>query len=131
MVIHQWAIRESKHTATTTSSMALRKVGVPSHAARVQTSGKARMNQLARELSAGSLSSSCSNPLNSEPLNIAPTIRTVSDEDLREQDLAVENEELQRWTSSGLMSDLFEIEEFDLVVFWNVSDIGQGFLPIY
>ena len=131
MVIHQRAIRESKHTATTTSSMALRKVGVPSHAARAQTSGKVRMNQLARELSAGSLSSSCSNPLNSEPSNIAPTIRTVSDEDLREQDLAVANEELQRWTSSGLMSDLFEIEEFDLVVFWNVSDIGQGFLPIY
>jgi hypothetical protein len=131
MVIHQRAIRESKHTATTTS-MALRKVGVPSHAACAQTSGKARMNQLARELSAGSLSSSdCSNPLNSEPSNIAPTIRTVSDEDLHEQDLAVANEELQRWTSSGLMSDLFEIEEFDLVVFWNVSDIGQGFLPIY
>jgi len=42
----------------------------------------------------------------------------------------VANEELQQWTSSGLMSDLFEIKEFDLVVFWNMSDIGQGFLSI-
>ena len=75
--------------------MALHKVGVPSHAACVQTSGKVCMNQLAQELSTGSLSSSdCSNPLNSEPSNIAPTICTVSDKDLHEQDLAVANKEL-------------------------------------
>jgi len=54
MVIHQRVIRESKHAATTPNT-SLRKVSVPSHAARAQTSGKSHMNQLARELSESSL----------------------------------------------------------------------------
>ena len=49
-------------------------------------------------------------------------------EELREQDVAVANEELQRWTASSLMIDPVEVEEFDLVLFWNVSDI-YGKLP--
>ena len=121
MVIHQRGIRESNHAARTTSNTSLRKVSVPSHAARAQTSGKARMNQLARELSAGSLVSSAhESPSNS--LNISPMVPSVSisEESLREQDLAAANQELQRWSSSGLMTDSLEIEEFDLVLFWNV-----------
>ena len=125
MVIHQRVIRESKHTATTTNA-SLRKVSVPSHAARAQTSGKARMNQLARELSTGSLPSSAhsSLPNPSSILPIAPTV-SISEEDLHEQDLAAANEELQQWTSSGLMTDSLEIEEFDLVLFWNVSTLAR------
>jgi hypothetical protein len=95
MVIHQRVIRESKHAATTPNA-SLRKVGVPSHAARAQTSGKARMNQLARELSAGSLPSSAhSSPPN--PSNILPIVPAVSisEGDLHEQDVAVANKELQ------------------------------------
>ena len=125
MVIHQRVIRESKHAATTPNA-SLRKVSVPSHAARAQTSGKARMNQLARELSAGSLPSSAhSSPPN--PSNIFPIVPAVSisEGDLREQDLAAANEELQQWTSSGLMTDSLEIEEFDLVLFWNVSTLAR------
>ena len=125
MVIHQRVIRESKHVATTPNT-SLCKVSVPSHAAHAQTSGKSRMNQLARELSARSLPSSAhSSPPNSS--NILPTVPAVSisEVDLREQDLAVANEELQRWTSSGLMTDSLEIEEFDLVLFWNVSTLAR------
>jgi hypothetical protein len=127
MVIHQRVIRESKHVATMPNT-SLRKVSVPSHAARAQTSGKSRMNQLARELSARSLPSSESAhstpPNSSNLLPIVPAV-SISEVDLREQDLAVANEELQRWTSSGLMTDSLEIEEFDLVLFWNVSTLAR------
>jgi hypothetical protein len=122
MVIHQRVIRESNHAATT-SNTSLRKVSVPSHAARAQTSGKARMNQLARELSAGSLqvfSSSHESPSNSSNVSRVVPAVSISEESLHEQDLAAANQELQRWTSSGLMTDSLEIEEFDLVLFWNV-----------
>ena len=76
MVIHQRVIRESKHAlAATTTNASLRKVSILSHAARAQTSEKARMNQLARELSAGSLPSSVhsSLPNPSSIVLIAPT----------------------------------------------------------
>ena len=125
MVIHQRVIRESKH-AVTTPNTSLRKVSVPSHAACAQTSGKSRMNQLAQELSAGSLPSLAhsSAPSSSNVSPIVPAV-SISEVDLREQDLAVANEELQRWTSSGLMTDSLEIEEFDLVLFWNVSILAR------
>jgi hypothetical protein len=124
MVIHQQVIRESKDAANIPNA-GLCKVGVSSHAAHAQTSGKAHMNQLAQELLAGSLASSAhSSPPNlSNTSPVVPAVST-SEEDLHEQDLAAANEELQRWTSSGLMTDSLEIEEFDLVLFWNVSTLA-------
>jgi hypothetical protein len=90
------------------------------------------MNQLTRELSAGSLSFSVhSSPPNSSDISpIVPGI-SISEGDLHEQDLAAANEELQRWTSSGLMTDSLEIEEFDLVLFWNVSNLEFSLSLIY
>ena len=44
-----------------------------------------------------------------------------SDEDLIIQDIASVQEELSRWKALGIMTDEDEIEDFDLVRFWQVS----------
>jgi hypothetical protein len=94
-----------------------RKVNIPSAAARSQSSGMARLNALAKSLSADSLSDGTlpETPRTSSS-NSAP-----SEEDLIIQDIAAVQEELSRWKALGIMTDEDEIEDFDLVRFWQVS----------
>ena len=44
-----------------------------------------------------------------------------SSEDLLARDLMAVQKELEKWNAAGLMTKAEEIEEFDLVLFWQVS----------
>jgi hypothetical protein len=77
----------------------------------------ARLNALAKSLSAESLDL---DPTSPEPEIPAASSSAPSDEDLHLQDIAALREELNRWISLGTMKDEDEIEDFDLVRFWQV-----------
>lgn len=117
MLIHQQAIRRRSKLNIPTS-VGRRKVHFSSTAARAQASGMARLNALANSLSADSLDADS----NAAPSETPPaSLSTSSDEDLHLQDIAIIQEELQRWISLGIMRNEAEIEDFDLVRFWQVG----------
>jgi hypothetical protein len=116
MLVHQRTIRAAKSGVPTTAGR--RKVNTPSAAARSQTSGMTRLNALAKSLSADSLSDG------TQPLETPSTSSSTvapSEEDLIIQDMASIQEELSRWKALGIMVNEDEIEDFDLVRFWQVS----------
>ena len=115
MIVHQRAIRAAKSCVPTTAGR--RKVNIPSAAARSQSSGMARLNALAKSLSADSLSDGTL----PETPSTSSTNSASSEEDLIIQDIAAVQEELSRWKALGIMTDEDEIEDFDLVRFWQVS----------
>ena len=115
MIVHQRAIRAAKSCVPTTAGC--RKVNIPSAAARSQSSGMARLNALAKSLSADSLSDGTL----PETPSTSSTNSASSEEDLIIQDIAAVQEELSRWKALGIMTDEDEIEDFDLVRFWQVS----------
>ena len=91
MIVHQRAIRAAKSYVPTTAGR--RKVNIPSAAARSQSSGMARLNALAKSLSANSPSDGTlpETPSTSSS-NSAP-----SEEDLIIQDIAAVQEEFSQW----------------------------------
>ena len=115
MIVHQRAIRAAKSCVPTTAGR--RKVNIPSAAACSQSSGMARLNALAKSLSADSLSDGTL----PETPSTSSTNSASSEEDLIIQDIAAVQEELSRWKALGIMTDEDEIEDFDLVHFWQVS----------
>ncbi len=115
MIVHQRAICAAKSCVPTTAGR--RKVNIPSAAARSQSSGMARLNALAKSLSADSLSDGTL----PETPSTSSTNSASSEEDLIIQDIAAVQEELSRWKALGIMTDEDEIEDFDLVRFWQVS----------
>ena len=126
MIVHERAIRAANSCVPTTA--ARRKVNIPSVAARSQASGMARLNALAKSLSAdSSLSDGTPTPETPSPLNNS----APSEEDLTIQIMAAVREELSRWKSSGIMMDENEIEDFDLVRFWQVSTVCMDLFPCY
>lgn len=78
----------------------------------------ARLNALAKSLSADSLDANLDATPSETP---AASLSAPSDEDLHLQDIAIIQEELQQWISLGIMRDEAEIEDFDLVRFWQVG----------
>jgi hypothetical protein len=115
MIVHERAIRAAKSCVPTTASR--RKVNIPSAAARSQTSGMARLKALAKSLSDDSLSEETPAPETPSSSNNSVS----SEEDLIIHIMAAVREELSQWKSSGIMMDEDEIEDFDLVRFWQVS----------
>jgi hypothetical protein len=77
----------------------------------------ARLNALAKSLSADSLSDGTLPETPGTPSSTS----ALSEEDLSTQDMASVQEELSRWKALGIMVDEDEIEDFDLVRFWQVS----------
>jgi hypothetical protein len=77
----------------------------------------ARLNALAKSLSAESIDTDAKT---SEPETPAAPSSVPSDEDLHLHDIAAIREELQQWISLGIIQDEREIEDFDLVRFWQV-----------
>jgi len=88
MIVHQCAIRAAKSCVPTMAGR--RKLCIPSAAAHSQTSGMARLNALAKSLSADSLSDGT---LPETPSTSSSTA-APSDEDLIIQDIASVQEEL-------------------------------------
>ena len=125
MLVHQRAIRAAKSGVPTTAGRC--KVNTPSAAARSQTSGMARLNALAKSLSADSLSDETQPP--ETPSTSSSTV-APSEEDLIIQDMASIQEELSRWKALGIMVNENEIEDFDLIRFWQVS-ISKSLLSYY
>jgi hypothetical protein len=117
MLIHQQAIRR-KSKSNISTSVGRRKVQFASTAAHAQASGMSRLNALAKSLSADSLDTDSDATSSETP---AASSSPPSDEDLHLQDIAIIQEELQRWISLGIMRDEAEIEDFDLVRFWQVG----------
>ncbi|KAF5378856.1 hypothetical protein D9615_006941 [Tricholomella constricta] len=113
MLEHYQAMR----TMPNTSSMLPRTAGrrpitVGSHASRAQSSGFARFNALAKSLSSGSVTETET----SDSVEAPPS--GLSSEEQAAHDKATVNEEFRRWLASGLITDARELEELDLVRFW-------------
>lgn len=120
MLEHHQAMRAAQQPDARASGRRI--VNVATQAARAQASGFAQLNELARSLSAESLdaesvrhdSGQCENH------TLAPN-STLSSAEREALDTAAVEEELERWLASGLITNTREVEEFDLVRFWQVS----------
>ena len=122
MLLHQRAIREVR-TASTLAPVRQKAIVVPSRAARNQGKAIAHMNNIARQLSSGSLdltAAAAPSPTTLSP-GSSSTPTAPSSEDLLARDLVAVQKELEKWNAAGLMTKAEEIEEFDLVLFWQVS----------
>jgi len=130
MMTHQRAIREAKANAS--HSAGCRCTRVPSEAARNQAKGMAELDALARELSQGQLKSYeldldtelDGTPDNSQSPSSSSNTPVRSCENPIALDRAAVREELGWWTSTGIMTDYTEIEDFDLVLYWQVCSIA-------
>lgn len=129
MLEYRKALR-TKHTATSTvtpaaiSNRTTIRIPSASHAARAQCSGFNRLNILARSLSDPEVSQSSStqtNPANSESLT--PEEREASE---LAKDHAIVEAEWKKYIDDGIEdSDSEDIEDFDLLVYWQVSLLAE------
>ncbi|KAF5375571.1 hypothetical protein D9615_009215 [Tricholomella constricta] len=113
MLEHYQAMRTMPNTSSTLPRTAGRRpITVGSHASRAQSSGFARFNALAKSLSSGSVTETET----SDSVEAPPS--GLSSEEQAAHDKATVNEEFRRWLTSGLITDARELEELDLVRFW-------------
>ncbi|KAF5387624.1 hypothetical protein D9615_000715 [Tricholomella constricta] len=123
MLEHYCVMRTEKASlpaSTLPRTASCRTVNIGTDASRAQATGFARFNALAQSLSSGSLSSESSmssHPTTSSEVIAAPE-QTLSDAEQAVLDEAVVDEELQRWLALGIITNAREVEEFDLVRFW-------------
>lgn len=91
---------------------------VPSHSARAQQSGLARVNALEAQLSQGSLGLETASPSAPEPGTTRPASPDSQME--LEADMAVVERELDEWLSKPIIKDGPALEDYDPVRKWDV-----------
>lgn len=96
-----------------------RTVNLAAPAARAQAGGRAHLNALAKSLSRGSLGGSSTRLAESSALSSTPEPSPMETE---QQDHAVVMEEYQCWVSGGLITNEDELDNFDLVRYWQVRN---------
>jgi hypothetical protein len=84
---------------------------------------KAMKKSMKRSLSEASLASSMSIDNDSISSNTTGSQRALSEEQLLAKDRELVDEELARYFGDGIIEDQDELDDFDIVNYWNVSYI--------
>lgn len=95
-------------------------------AARAQRAGFARINNIERALSAPQILRPPSESMSSSDAAVLSNTETEAERNARElaADKAIVDAELNRYFDEGLMENEDELEDFDIVFYWQVSFPG-------
>ncbi|KAJ8489040.1 hypothetical protein ONZ45_g13718 [Pleurotus djamor] len=135
MLTHQKASRvatPSSHENVTPPTVPTNRspARIVSRAAKNQRSGIAKLTNLQRSLSTSSLDSNVSSTT-SEAAPASDQPSTMTPEELAAQDRAVVLKEIEQWLAAGIITNTDELDDFDLVEFWNSREHRRAYPLIF